>query len=207
MLKVAIDAGHGKNTPGKRVPSDLWVPAHLRDTREWVLNDRVARRLMDKLKPYYVSCIRTDDPTGRMDPALATRRTRANKAGANLFLSIHHNAGLNGRSGGGVTVYYHTNDAHSSYITANATHLYNAIVLRCGNKGNRSMPIGSQTLGVLSAANNAHLKLLVECGFMDGPDDVERICSPEYADQVAQGIAEYIIGAWRLKPKEYIDKE
>ena len=39
MLKIAYCAGHYMGTPGKR------VPAHLdpNETREWVLNGRVAR--------------------------------------------------------------------------------------------------------------------------------------------------------------------
>lgn len=203
MLRIVIDAGHGHNTPGKRVPNDCFVPNAFRGIREWDLNQKIADLVIRKLAPYDVTILRTDDYTGDSDPSLARRRTKANKFGAELFLSIHHNAGLKGRSGGGVTVAYHSMDACDPVVTAHATHLYNAVIMHCQNRGNRATPIHAQTLGVLNASNKAKVKLLIECGFMDGPlDEIQRICDPAYADQVAQGIAEYIIGAWGAGLKE-----
>ena len=47
MSKIVIDAGHGRNTPGKRCPRSL----DPNETREWVLNARVS----DALAGYLLS--------------------------------------------------------------------------------------------------------------------------------------------------------
>ena len=47
MSKIVIDAGHGKNTADKRCLKSL----DQNETREWVLNDRVA----DALETYLLS--------------------------------------------------------------------------------------------------------------------------------------------------------
>lgn len=43
MAKIVIDAGHGRNTAGKRCPKSL----DPNETREWVLNARVAEAVAD----------------------------------------------------------------------------------------------------------------------------------------------------------------
>src|SRR5690606_17655102 len=98
MVKVVIDAGHGINTPGKRSPSD---------EREWSFNNKVAVAAINRLNQYQnVQILRTDDPTGKTDVPLITRTNKANAWGADLLVSIHHNA-LAGQwhSGGGVETY------------------------------------------------------------------------------------------------------
>lgn len=64
MVKIAIDAGHGINTPGKRTPDD---------EREWSLNNKVALAAIAKLNTYQnVQILRLDDPTGKTDVPLKT---------------------------------------------------------------------------------------------------------------------------------------
>ena len=48
MLKLALDAGHYRHTVGKRCLAEL-DPAQ---TREWVLNDRIARLVEQGLAEY-----------------------------------------------------------------------------------------------------------------------------------------------------------
>ena len=48
MVKIAIDAGHGINTKGKRCLKSI----DSKETREWWLNDRIADRLQKKLAEY-----------------------------------------------------------------------------------------------------------------------------------------------------------
>ncbi|MBB4826336.1 N-acetylmuramoyl-L-alanine amidase [Sporosarcina luteola] len=94
MVKIALDAGHGINTPGKRSPDD---------EREWSFNNNVLLACATALQQYEgVQILRLDDPTGKTDVPLKTRTDKANKWGADALVSIHHNA-LTGKwhSGGG----------------------------------------------------------------------------------------------------------
>ena len=91
-MKIAYCAGHDRNTAGKRVPSYL----DQNQTREWILNDRVARYFAQAAQAYDVTLLRTDDPTGNTFIDIPQRTAKANKWGADLYIDIHHNAGVNG---------------------------------------------------------------------------------------------------------------
>ena len=97
MLKIAIDAGHYKGTPGRRCLAAL-DPAQ---TGEWELNRRVADKLEELLAGYDCQILRVDDKTGDRLIDLGDRVAAANGWPADVYLSIHHNAGIRGGSGGG----------------------------------------------------------------------------------------------------------
>ena len=62
MVKIAIDAGHGMNTAGKRTPDG---------EREWSFNNKVALAAIAKLNTYQnVKILRLDDPSGKNDVPL-----------------------------------------------------------------------------------------------------------------------------------------
>lgn len=181
---IAIDAGHGINTPGRRCPASLDPEQH----REWWLNSRVALYLQQELQNYECTTLRTDDVTGAKDISLAERCEKANKAGAAAFISIHHNAGINGGSGGGIVVY----SARSATAAKKAWQkdLYDRVVGYNGLKGNRSNPLPLRDYTVIVGTNMP--ALLIECGFMDSKTDVPKILTEEFARQTAKGIAESI---------------
>ncbi|WP_226164200.1 N-acetylmuramoyl-L-alanine amidase, partial [Hymenobacter terricola] len=86
---LALDAGHYKNTPGKRIPAAL----DRNETREWFLNDRVCDYLTERAAQYDgFKILRVDDPAGNKEVTLAERCAKANNAGADFYLSNHHNA-------------------------------------------------------------------------------------------------------------------
>ena len=103
MFKIALGAGHGFNTPGKRCLKSL----DPNETREWFLNDRVCDYVEENLRNYEgYELLRLDDSDdGADDIALATRVKRANTFEADFYLSVHHNAGINGGTGGGIIAY------------------------------------------------------------------------------------------------------
>ena len=74
MIKIAIDAGHGYNTAGKRCLKSIDV----KQTREWTLNSRIAEKLSALLKGYECEVLRTDDATGNTDVSLNKRVQTAN---------------------------------------------------------------------------------------------------------------------------------
>src|SRR5699024_984624 len=102
--KLSIEAGHGLHTPGKRCLKSL----DPNETREWVLNNRIVRYAIEGLKHYRgLEIQRLDDPTGERDVPLKERTDKANGFNADILISVHHNAGINGGSGGGIMVYRH----------------------------------------------------------------------------------------------------
>jgi len=87
-MKIGIDAGHGLHTAGKRCAKQF----DTNETREWLLNSRVATKVCDILNRNGVETIRLDDTTGNTDIDLNTRCKNANNANVDIVISIHHNA-------------------------------------------------------------------------------------------------------------------
>lgn len=187
MFKLALGAGHGFNTAGKRCLKSL----DPNETREWVLNDRIADNVEALLTGYEgVSVLRLDDSDdGADDVALASRVKMANEWGADFYLSIHHNAGINGGKGGGIVAYCHPKAG--SETVAWRDELYEALAEHTGLRGNRSTP--KATADHYVTRNTTMPAVLLELGFMDSATDVPVILSEEYADGCAAAIVEVIV--------------
>lgn len=195
MFKIALDAGHGMNTPGKRCLKSL----DKKETREWYLNDRIADKLEKNLASYDgYNLIRVDDTTGKKDVALSTRVNQANKFGADIYLSIHHNAGVNGKNGGGLMSIVYTKASTKSREYQKL--IYDELIAKTGLKGNRSEPCPKQNLYVCRETNMP--SVLIECGFMDSSTDVPIILTEEFADNVAEGLLVALVKIGNLKKKE-----
>ncbi len=187
---VALDAGHGMKTAGKRCFKSL----DPNETREWWLNDRVMDKVEAALQAYDCTVIRVGDTTGAKDVSLASRVKTANSAGADIYISMHHNAGLNGRSGGGTVVFYSSSKTERG---VQAQKLYEAIVSRTGLRGNRSSKIVKKGFYVIK--NTKMPAFLVENGFMDSPQDVPIILSEQHAVKTAEGVVAFIVATLQLK--------
>lgn len=195
MFKIALDAGHGLFTAGKRVLKSL----DANETREWVLNDRICDRVEKLLKSYDgYELIRVDDTTGKTDISLSERVRKANEAGVDFYLSVHHNAGVNGGSGGGIISIAHTNATAKSLEYQKI--IYDELIKSTGLLGNRSMPLARQNLYVLRETNMP--SVLVECGFMDSTKDVPLILSESFAYDAAAGIVNALVTIGNLTKKE-----
>ena len=188
---IAIDAGHGIHTAGRRCLASLDPEQH----REWWLNNRVAAYVQAELKNYDCRTLRTDDVTGAADVALSTRCEKANKAGADAFISIHHNAGIGGRAGGGTVVYAAKNATASKKVWQKD--MRDRVVAYNGLAGNRSNPVPLNNYKVLTGTNMP--ALLIECGFMDSKTDTPIILREDFARKTAKGIAESIAAYLGLK--------
>lgn len=186
MFKLALNAGHGLNTAGKRCMKSI----DLNETREWVLNSRICNKIEEKLSSYNgIEILRTDDTTGAVDKTIATRAKNANSFGADLYLSIHHNAGINGGSGGGIMAFtYLSVDAKT---TEWQSAFYNAAIAHSGLKGNRVTPLAKQDLG--ECRQTAMPAVLMECGFMDSATDTPIILTEQFAEQLATAFVEVIV--------------
>lgn len=188
-MRIAIDAGHGRYTAGKRCMKKL----DANETREWVLNDRIADKLETMLKSYDCKVLRVDDTTGATDVSLANRVKKANEWGADVYISIHHNAGLNGKSGGGTVVYYYSSKAERK---TQSQALYNAVIAETKLVGNRSEKVKKQAFYVVK--NTKMPAFLIENGFMDSPTDVPVILSESHADKTAQGLINFLVKEFKL---------
>ena len=189
VIKIALDAGHGINTAGKRCMKKL----DPNETREWVLNSRIANKLEALLKSYSCEVLRVDDVTGVTDISNTNRANRANAWGADIYISIHHDAGLNGRDGGGTTVYYSSSKPERP-VQSQA--LYDAVVAQTGLVGNRSTKVIKKGFTVI--AKTSMPAFLIENGFMDSPTDVPIILSEAHANKTAQGVLNFLVSEWKL---------
>lgn len=192
-LRVAIDAGHGLYTAGKRCMKKI----DANETREWVLNSRIADKLCELLKSYNCDVLRVDDTTGKTDISLADRVNKANNWKADVYISIHHNAGVNGGSGGGIVVFYCSSKAERK---AQAEALYLEVATKTGLTGNRSGKVINKGYYVIK--NTDMPAFLCELGFMDSVTDVPIILSEAHADKSAQGLLNFLIKEFKLSESD-----
>ena len=194
MFKIALTAGHYKYTSGKRCLKKL----DKNETREWVLNDRIADKVEKLLKSYEgYSLIRTDDTTGEKAIELKERISAANKFGADIYISIHHNAGIAGGKGGGIVAYTYTK---VSQVTKEwQRELYEALIATTGLKGNRAQPLATANLA--ECRDTAMPAVLLELGFMDSTTDVPVILSEKYATACAEAIVSVLVKRGNLVKK------
>jgi len=182
MAKIAYCAGHSFNTPGKRTPDD---------EREWSFNDKVVRAMESALRQYEgVSLLRTDDPTGKTDVSLKARTDKANAWGADLYVSVHHNANA-GKWGAhtGVETYVYTGSNPKSERLAAAVHprIVSAMGLRDRGVKKANLHIVRET---------KMPAILTEGGYMDSTIDVHKLRNDDVlkaqGEAIAAGIVEYL---------------
>lgn len=189
---IALSAGHGRYTAGKRCLKSL----DPNQTREWVLNDRIADRVEQMLAEYNCQVLRLDDTTGATDVTLLNRVTKANNAKADVYISIHHNAGVNGGAGGGTVVFYYP----AGNCKEIATKLYNNIVIETDLIGNRGTPVANGR-ELYELKKTIMPCFLIENGFMDSQTDVPIILSEQQAEKTAKGIVRFLVEQYSLGPK------
>ena len=195
MFKIALTAGHYYDTPGKRCLKKF----DPKETREWTLNDRIADKVEKLLQGYTGwELIRTDDTTGKKEIGLTARTNAANNFKADFYLSIHHNAGINGGTGGGIVAFVYTTASAASVEWQKD--LYNALIAKTGLKGNRSTPLAKANLHEVRETNMP--AVLLELGFMDSKTDVPVILTEDYADKCAEAIVEVLVKRGKLTKKE-----
>lgn len=193
-FKIALSAGHGRNTAGKRCLKAL----DPNETREWVLNDRIADKVEKLLKSYTgYELLRVDDTTGKTDVSLIKRSTAANNFGADFYLAIHHNAGVRGGKGGGIVVFVYTSPSAKSVEWQKK--FYDALIKETGLKGNRSEPLAKANFHECREPKMP--AVLLELGFMDSSTDVPIILTEKYADQCAKAIVDVLVENGKLTKK------
>jgi N-acetylmuramoyl-L-alanine amidase len=200
ILKIAFDAGHGLGTYGKEIPSYM---GSFDLKKEWELNERITRYAEQLLTEYEnVEVLRLDDITGKRDVPLSERTSKANKWGADILISNHHNAGIGGKIGGGTVVFRYPNS--TKFTKTMQKSLYNSLVEETSLKGNRYYPTPEANFHMLRESNMP--AVLIEHGFMDSKTDLPIILTDEFAKQSAKGLVNWLVNQYNLikKPQEEI---
>lgn len=193
-FKIAYGAGHYLYEPGRRIPEVLDTD----QTLEWQLNDRVARFFAEAAMQYAdVELLRVDDPSGQRWITLAARCQAANNYGADLCLAIHHNAGIDLGSGGGIEAY---SCPGSSEGVRYRDAIYDACVAAGGLVGDRITP--KKAYGYYVLRQTYAPAVLMEYGFMDSRTDAPVILTEDYARLVAYATMEGIARVAGLRKKQ-----
>ena len=185
MIRVAVDAGHGMNTDGKRTPDG---------EHEWSFNNKVALAVVASLSNYRkVEVLRLDDPSGKNDVQLKSRTDLANRWGANLVVSIHHNAYL-GKWGthGGVETYTFPGASQKSREIANVIH---PLVVKAMGLRDR----GLKTMNLHIVRESKMPAILIEGGFMDSTIDINALRDNKRLTASGQAVARGIANYFNLK--------
>ena len=194
-FNLALSAGHGMYTAGKRCLKSI----DPNETREWWLNDRIADRIEVLFKEYEgIEVKRLDDTTGQKDVALKARSDAANAWKADFYLAIHHNAGINGGTGGGITAYTYNGSVPQATLDWQKD-LYNELIKLTGLKGNRSN--GCSRANLHECREPYMHAVLLELGFMDSRTDVPIILTQDFAYKCAQACVNVIVRRAGLKKK------
>lgn len=180
---IAIDAGHGINTPGKRTPP---FPNTGQVIREWQFNYPTSKKLEEALKRCGFRTIHVSDTDA--GPTLAERVNRANNANADLFVSIHYNAfrGEWGTHGGTET--YHFNGSRNGKRLAD---LVNPELVKATGFRNRGVKAGN--FYVLRETKMP--AILTESGFMDNLTEAGKMLDEKFqeanAEAICRGVCAY----------------
>lgn len=165
MVKLFIDPGHGGTDTGA-VGNGL---------REKDLTLAIALRIRDLLEGYQnvdVRLSRENDST----LSLTQRTDMANNWGADYFISIHINAG----GGTGFESYIYISASQNSVNYQNIIHAEIMKLLNIVDRGKKSA-----NFHVVRETNMP--AILTENGFIDNPQDAERLKQSSFLDLIAQG--------------------
>ena len=189
MPLIAIDNGHGLNTPGKQTP--LFPDGTI--IKEWEFNYPTAKKLgalleAHGLKVLYVSPTEEDTP-------LATRTKLANQAKTDLFVSIHYN-GYKGVWGshGGIETYHYPGSTKGKALAE--------VIQEQLIKSTRWRDRGVKTANFHVLRESQMPAVLVECGFMDNPEEAAMMLEESHQQRCAEAICRGILTYLGISPEK-----
>lgn len=205
-IKIAVDCGHGKDTPGKRTPPlpfdididgdgvvDLKKGEQMQEHQADV---GVGSRLADALERCGFTVYRSAH--GDYDVPLTTRQANIKAEKCDYSISIHFNAigdGATFNSAEGIGIYYYKDPAKAGDSKKMATTIlkYAAMGTPQKNQGvngqNEFAMCNTYLLGTKASA-------LIECAFMTNQKEATQMMAnvdywEETAEEICQGFCEY----------------
>ena len=176
---VCVDAGHGGSDVGA---------VGLDGSYEKDDNLRLALKVADALKESGVTVImtRSDDSD--------TRSKIANKAKADIFVSLHRNSTANPNTTKGIEIWIHSSGSERSYAAADD--ILNNLE-QVGISDNRGVRIGTQgdsddDYAVIRDTDMT--SMIIEMGFMTSQDDLDYFNEniDNYAKAISNGVVEWL---------------
>jgi len=189
---ICLDAGHGGKDPGNRVTGG--------QEKEFLL--RLTLELRDQLEKAGFNVVLTRSTDRFLE--LSERATVARRAGADLFLSLHFNAAVDGRANArGSEVYALTpagaastnargEGANAGAFPGNRSDERN-LLLAFQIQKSLTSKLGSEDRGVRRARFEVLREatmpaVLIEAGFLSHPVEGRKILTGEYRRQMARAI-------------------
>ncbi|MGG6239479.1 N-acetylmuramoyl-L-alanine amidase [Nodosilinea sp. AN01ver1] len=170
---VAIDPGHGGRDPGA---------VGINGLQEIQVIFPISLRVRDLLEAQGVTVVMTRQDNVTVD--LQARADTANRASANLFVSIHANAiSLSRPDVNGIETYHASESGRRLAAALQASML--------AATGMRDRGVKQARFYVLRATNMP--SALVEVGFVTGAQDAPRLADPAWRETMAQAIARGIL--------------
>jgi len=190
VYKVAIDAGHGSKTAGKRTP-DNYLEHYINVKSAYYCEQYLQKHGVATFRVGWDDTNATDDP----DVALSTRQRQVKNAGCTHSISFHANAHQSvWNSANGVETLIHSNSSYIKDSLAMATKIQARLVQGTKQK-NRG--VKKQALAMCNCvAMNVRAACLVEIGFMTNKEEAalmktEMFCK-EQGEDAAKGFLDYV---------------
>lgn len=196
-MKIVIDPGHGGNDRANRGPTG-YVEA------DGVLD--ISLRLKPLIEPYFeVKLTREKDKTVE----LHERSAISNEWGADLFISIHTNAGpVNAK---GIETYYTNNNEEAKRVGGIIqSHLVDTLGLHDRGIRTRLLDNGQDYYSVIRRTEAP--ALLLEIGFHSNPEEEALLKTSEFRQKAAEAIASGLkeafdvsIPNWKESGKNFLE--
>ncbi len=179
---IMLDAGHGGSDPG------AIGKLNGRTVNEKDLTLSITYKVKDILESngYKTSMTRTGDTL----PSLTERPEQANAEGCALFVSIHINS-AEAESAHGTEVYWSEENNGGEYGITSKEFAANVLDSMLNYMGSYDRGVKMANWAVTRRSEMP--AILVEVGFISNAEELEAMCSDDYQNRVAKGIAEGII--------------
>lgn len=179
-MKIMIDAGHRNNQ------NDYGASGN--GFKESSLALSISKKLQAELNKHQVIVYMSRESENNII-SLEQRTSKANNLNVCLYVSIHCNA-YNGQAHG-IEALYYSDDSLAKDICNRMSKLTNA-----RNRGAKQR----KDLHVLKATKMD--AVLVECGFIDHPQEGKLLADSNYQDKLVKAIAEAIIHKYKIVVQE-----
>lgn len=176
---IVVDAGHGG--------LDLGAKAHkpyCEEKRISLLTARLVKKYLSQLG-YHVIMTRSSD----VFITLSKRVEIANKAGSDLFVSLHFNSSRN-PTAKGIEVFFC--DAKSSALRTSSSKRLASMVLTRLIRRTRAVSRGVKKGNFYVIRETQMPAILVEGGFISNPRERSSLKDPKYIDEIARAVADGI---------------
>lgn len=189
-MRIAIDAGHGSETSGKRTPDGY---------REHWANVKVASFFAKAMDRCGVSYIKTgwNDDNSKDDPdtSLSARQKTIKAAGCDYSISFHFNASGDGKTyntAEGIEILISNKAPGDSKKMADKIH---AQLIKGTNQKDRG--VKTQSLAMCNCSvMGTKASVLIECAFMTNKREADLMQSDSFckecAEEAAKGFCEYV---------------